>query len=476
LLFSEKCASIYGDFKGVEIMPQFIFSKIFIESYYHHFNDTLNMNKTNLKYSISELEDALKDFFHGVLGYRFHNNYNLAEIKMYCDNICKNISVIGAKKTLPDLIRDYRDTFVELLESHPYVKLFLDVLKRIFGKYYDGKLGNYSHFPNGKENTEAVISHQGKSFVITKAVRPNTFTLPSIFINNIDRVEESLSKFIESVRNSDTYYNIFNNMGYMCYSDEDKIRMLFEAILLNATTFDLSNIDLFFKRYRHFVEDKVLGNIEGVNFLGNALDDELYCKVRKSDIEYETPYYLAFMLKDSHHELPNVRLSINKNDSLAYIMAVQTSQTIAENPEINEKIKASIPRTSDYRFFNPSHLISLTIAFGFINGLGIKNVNVVDYMPVRYYKTIQDKKMDEDEAHRYLVRLTDKNIYTYMKLDLLADGIEITNLPGTGYNMTLRIQDEVVFRNEFLQNLYDLGFKFGQAQSQKDDYAKTLKI
>lgn len=457
-------------------MPQFIFSKIFMESYYHFFGVQLDMNKNSHKCTIVDLEEALRDFIIGVLGYKFGNNYNFTEIRMYCDNICRNLPKSGFRESIPEIIKKYKESYIELLETHPYVSMLLDVLKRVFGKYYDGKLGNYHDFPNGKENTEAVICHQGKSFVITKEVRPNVFTLPSIFINNVDRVEESLRKFVESVRNSDTNYNIFNNYGYICYSDEDKIKILFEGILLNATTFDLSNIDLFFGKYRHFVEDKVLGSIEGVNYLGDAFNDELYCKVRKSDIEYETPYYLSFMLKDAHHELPNVRMSINRRSNIAYIRAVQTSQTVPENPMINQMIKENIPKTSEYRFFNPSHLVSLVIAFGFINGLGIKNISVVDYMPIRYYKTIQDKKMDEDEAERYLVRLTDKNIYTYMKLTLLGQGINLTNLPGTGYHMTLRLEDEVIMKNEFLQNLYDLGYKFGQSQEKQDNYQPTLKL
>lgn len=501
-------------------MPKNIFSKIFLESYIAKYQNYIDLrlvldramniktdNKTldnsgdnqfedinevdginlgrnfdkqlfleKIEGKLENIEEALQDFLQSVLGYRFGGAYNLTEVKMYCDNICNNLPLIS-NKSLAQQIRDYKQRYLDLLESHPNVNALLEVLKRIFGKYYDGKFGNYTDFPNGFENSEAVIVHKENSFIITKAIRPNTITLPSIFINNIDRTERILDKFIESIRNSNLVYNIFNNAGYDAFSEIEKRKMLFETIILNATTFDLSNIDLFFERYSYFVRDPILGSIKGLHYLGDKFNDQLYCKLNQSDIEYETPYYLSFMAANHHFELPNVRLSISAKENRAYIVAVQSSQrTPNNNPEIMKDIKDNMPKNGVYRFYNPMHLASLTLAFGFLNGIGIQTVNVVDYMPIRYYKTIKDKGMNEIEAERYLTRLTDKNICTFFKLESLAEGIDLINFPGTGYNMVLQMQDEVVCANEYMQHLYDMGYEFGKSQVLSSiDQSRSLK-
>ena len=83
-------------------------------------------------------------------------------------------------------------------------------------------------------------------------------------------------------------------------------------------------------------------------------------------------------------------------------------------------------------------------------------------MPIRYYKTIKDKKMDDAEADRYLTRLTNQQINTYMKIHDLTEGIELINYPGTGYNMSIYLHDEIICHNEYMQKLYNMGYELGK--------------
>ena len=212
-------------------------------------------------------------------------------------------------------------------------------------------------------------------------------------------------------------------------------------------------------------------SLNDLAYLGSAFDDELYFKTKRSDIEYETPWYFAFMLKKHRFELPNVRMSITDNEfgeKIANIIAVQSSQITRSNAEISDIIKSMTPKTSSFRFYNPDHFISLIITFGLLNGLGIYEIDVQDFMPIRYRKTVIDARMEEKEAEDYVRRVFDKNIACYYKMILLTDDIEILNNAGSSANLHLKTSEEIHFKNEFLDNLYLMGFNYGKSLKSED--------
>jgi len=446
----------------------FIFTKVFLESYRKGIELGYPRSKVIEDYfknkDYTDLEDALSDFVMGVLGFRFGGTYNLGEVRIYFDNICRNLP-LNSNLDLITLIEKYKEEYLEVLETHPYVKLLLDVVKKIFSRTYDGKLGTEAGPLYYTDNAEAIIKHnsQAKKIAISKVIRPNSDPLPTVILNNFDYVEAVLQEFVQTVRESNTQYNLFVKEGYQYYTEEEQIKLLFEGVILNATAYDLSNIDGFFKRYTEFIKDPNFGSMRGVNYVGEAFNDQLFFKVGRSDFEYETPYYLSFMLANTRLELPNVRIGYDEFTRKAYIVAVQTSQMTGSNPKIDQEIKANIPRTKNYNFYNPTHMTSLILAFGLLNGMGIQDIDVVDYMPIRYYKTIKDKNMNEQEASAYLTRVTDKNINTYYKLECLTKGVRIASEPGVGHNMSIKIEDEVICHNEFFQHLYDLGYNYGKS-------------
>lgn len=444
-----------------------LFTKVFLESYKKGIELGYKRNLTIERYfkegNKEVLDNALRDFIYAVLGFRFNGAYNLGEVRIYLDNICRNIP-LNTNVGLIEAINDYKNEYVEFLNEHPYVRMLSEVMKKIFSREYDGKLGTEPSAVVYSDNAEAVIKHNrsAKSLIIAKTIRQNTTPLPSVVISNFDYLENILEDFVRTVEESDTQYNLFVKPGYQCYSKEEQIKMLFEGVILNATAYDLSNVDRFFQRYTKFITDPYLSNVQGVNYVGDAFGDQLFFKVGKSDFEYETPYYLSFMLANTRLELPNVRIGIDEEEQKAYIVAVQTSQRTGNNPNVDELIKSQIPRTKHYNFYNPTHMTSLVLAFGLLNGMGIQNIDVIDYMPIRYYKTILDKNMSEQEAEAYMRRVTDKNIYTYFKLSCLAKGVEIASAPGEGHGMTIHLDDEIICHNEFFQNLYNMAYNYGQ--------------
>jgi len=173
------------------------------------------------------------------------------------------------------------------------------------------------------------------------------------------------------------------------------------------------------------------------------------------------------MLNNKRVELPNIRMGIEakENKKVAHIIATQSAQTTL-NPEgldqIQKEIKNSLPTDSYFRFYNPTHLVPILMTFGMLNGMGINEVEVKDFLPFRYNKTILDRQMDTEEADKFQTRLTNKNLITYMRLISIVDGIDIITYPEMNMCLKLKLQENIVCKNEFLQKIYDLGYKLGK--------------
>ena len=448
----------------------FIYSKIFMCSYKEFYqDDKLQKICANINQLI-ELEEVLKEFIYGVIGFRFSHKYDYGEIRAYFDNICQNTHFYDYH-SLIKAINEYKNRYIHIMDSHPYVMLLTDAIKRIYSPEYDGKLGfNISSQYEYVVGHNATINHKGSMMQIRKNHDSGEVRMPNVFISDIDKLEDSLEEYVEAIKSSNSFYNLFNNKNFNFFTYNEKVKMLFEATILNASTLELSNLTEFFNKYRDFIIDETLPNMTKLQKMGDTLNDEMYFCVKRSDIEYETPYYFSFMLKNSYYELPNVRLGITSNGDkkIAHIIATQTSQFTPENEDISKMIKKGIPHTSKFRFSNPDYLVSILIAFGILKGMGIENVVVEDYMPLRSHKTIRDKSMGEEESNRYMERIYDKEIYTYLKLSELCNGIDIKSFPDDGNNMNIALNDNITCANEFLQNLYNMAYNFGKNYKVQD--------
>lgn len=428
--------------------------------------------------SNEKLEEELEQYLIDILGIEnkseFGNHYK--EIKKYFENILKND--YDFSKTVTENIKMYKEKFIGILKSHPLTRIFINTLCTLYGNDYNF-YDEYSKNKSVIDNLNLTVGHEGNSFLIQRFTKCNDESFLSIKIIDIDIFENILTNYITEIQNSDSFYNIFNNSSFENVSYGSKLKLIFFSTMLNATSNDLLNIEKYFQKYTDFIIDNTFEKIKSVTKLGNIFDDELYVKVKRSELEYETPYYLCYMLKNKHVELPNIRIGIeNKLDKkVAHILATQSSQIYMDKQnesEIQKEIKKNIPKSSMYRFYNPTHLISLIITFGILKGLNIEDIDVVDYMPFRHKKTILEKNMSDEEADIYQTRLTEKNITTYMKLSSICSGIDVVSYPDMNLGLKLKISDNVKFANDFLQLLYDYGYNVGECMM-KDDCKKLLK-
>lgn len=457
-------------------MVKGILSTIFIDVYNSMKNFDSEKNEIHID-DYTELETALENYLSSIIGYKIKSNYegNFREIRKYFENIIYYY-MDNRGKSIIECIYDYKNEFIENLDNHKYVNLFIEAMKKLYSKSYDGKI--FTENDNNSLYSTVAISNRGNRFIIERNVRRDEEFLPSICINDIDKFEEILKKYIESIAMSDSFYNLFDNEYFLNVSFDEKVKIIFECTIFNATSMDLNYVDKFFRRYADFVNDESFKNLRSLKYAGELFDDELYVMLKRSEVEYETPFYLAFMLKNQKVELPNVRLGIetNGNSKIAHIVATQSAQTVLNKDNLNTiqlEIKKSMPNDPHFRFYNPTHLISLLMTFGILNGMGIQEIQVKDFMPFRYNKTITDRQMNIEEADNYQTRLTNKNLITYMKLIELVDGINIVSYPEMNMELNLRLEDEIKCKNAFLQSIYDMSYNLGKENRMDLDKKST---
>lgn len=456
-------------------MQNKILTKIFLDVYknismFYESNLKINIEDNNL------LETTLENYLVEILGFKIKYNYedNYREIRKLFENIIYN----SHSPNIIESINTYKEELKEKLENHKYTSLFIDVLRRIYSKSYDGRI--LTNIDKNLNFSTIAISNRGNSFMIGRIARKDEQELPYVNINDMDNFEMILKKYIESVAQSDSFYNIFNNSSFDSISFDDKVKTIIECTLFNATGADLNYTENFFRKYTDFINDKTFDFIRMPKYMGNLFNDDLFVMCKRSELQYETPYYLAFMLNNKRVELPNLRMGIEtkENKKVAHIIATQSAQRVL-NPEnlqeVQAEIKNNLPTDSYFRFYNPTHLVSILMTFGLLNGLGIKEVEVKDFLPFRYNKTVLDRQMDTEEADKFQTRLTNKNLITYMRLISMVDGIDVISYPEMDMSLKLKIEDNVVCKNEFLQKIYDMGYQLGKENKNILNRNETIK-
>ena len=429
----------------VSIDKEYRLSRVFLSAY----NDlsTFN-NKRNHDLKIENydlLEATLTNYLHKVMGYRMDYQDYYVEAKRYFENIFINNNNCYSFDALINIINEYGDRFIEEIELRPLTKTFIEAMKEIYTDDYAG----------------VSVINKGKTYIITRKARPNEEPMPSVLINDIDELEDTLVTLIECTKNSRLKYGeVLSNIEGL-----DGIKVFFTWIIKNATCDDLSNVIDYFKMYTDFITDTTFEKLRKPTRLGNLLDGELYVCLGTSDVAYESPYYLSFaILKDKKWiEIPNIRFGVkdHKGEKVAHILATQTSQRdndVEITKTLTEEFKKRMPKSKYFRCFNPSHLGSLVLTMGLFKSAGINKVEVVDYLPLRYKRYIQEGRMNAYELENYQKRVTDKNIANYMRLMEFTDGIKLINYPEQNTNLIFEIDDEMKFENnKFLESLLELG-------------------
>ncbi|MDD3453005.1 MAG: hypothetical protein PHN42_01840 [Bacilli bacterium] len=438
MIFLDVCANIY------DTNSKICFRKLSIEDY-------------------EILEETLQNYVNSFLGYKIDNDYNqyYREIRKSFENILINNKCKNFENIIP-FINEYKNSFFEKIEKYYYSSIFIDTMKK---NYSNDKLG-------------ASIGNESDSYTISRLPRKNEEDMPVTIIKNINSFEKILQNFVKSVIESDSYFNAFFN--YM--DKEDAISYLFEWVIKNATSLDLEDVEKYFSKYTNYIEDNSLDKFKKPVKFGDLLGDEIYIMRKRANVNYETPYYLSFIVKGENDfvELPNIRLGIENDCGIktAHILATQTSQDNKfpdKYREIENFVKKMLSKSKFFREYNPAHILSIILSMGLLKGLGIDKIIVEDYFPLRLQRLILENEKNDDELYELQYRLTNKNINNFLRICEFLNGITISEYPDSGNGLNLNIGDNVTSENPFLQKLYNMGYNLGiKNKIDEIEYEKSI--
>lgn len=454
-------------------MEKYILSKIFFTLYKQYLP-----HQTAKQFIVPEsiyerMEPRLENYILQVMGYKVYNQYinykegrihtfeYFQELTVFFENFLNNVAFLGGA-TDTSAVSKYGEEFFEEIDAHPYVKHLIEAARKTLSYRTD----------------DTVIHHDKGVYTIGPVKDKKIETPVMVRISNVEKLEGILEEYIDTVRYSDSYYaRPFHPDSGM--SEEEAIEYTLEWTLRNGTCYDLSNIENFFKKYISFIKDRTLDKYKSLQKMGDFLGDELYVLLKRAPVAYETPYYFAFMMKNAHIEFPNIRMGIADLDGKkrAHILAVQTSQTVEENEkskEIANLVKRMLPKSKYFREFNPSHLLSFVFFMGILNGVGIKEIEIPDFLPLRYQRFVNEGRMSEEELHSYQYRLTNKFLNTFLRVNEHAEGMEIINYSEYGSPVIVRLDDKITFDNEFLQNVYNIGYRMEKREDIEEEKGFSL--
>ena len=290
----------------------------------------------------------------------------------------------------------------------------------------------------------------------------------------------------------------------------DKIKYYLTLVWVNATYEDLRNPVRFIQKYIDFnnnplFEDEFTyaSNIESLN------DADIDVIIKREPANMETPYSFNAQInlfdngKENNYYLPSICYGISGD--ICYIYSIQNSGMFASNPEFEKKIKrllykmnenVSSHESEDFKEYkrlekhgnnmedefypenisdvSVSAILALTVFMDSLNDMGIKNIKVVPFLPIRYKNRkseyekkyqlkLKQLKVDEIkelkqnlEEKRLLIQsnLTNKFIRDFMRLKHHFNGIGILSYPmEVDEYLSININNMECHNNKLIENI-----------------------
>lgn len=273
------------------------------------------------------------------------------------------------------------------------------------------------------------------------------------------------------------------------------IDFILSSLWNNVTDFDLQNPIKYLENRINFINDNLFDNEINYNIINNMeclINSDIEYIIKKNNPILETPYsfcpYIIRILDEKEiFELPKIYYGISNNK--CYIYSIKNDKAKYENQytkKINRilyKVNKNI--TDDYELDNikdvsPSALVSLTLFIKLLKEKNIIEINVIDYMPIRYKakdivinnfirKTTENplnKNLNEiinkkyEEQKNIQKNMTDKLLRNFRRLEYQLGDINITSYPkDIDSMMHLKIYGEPIYNDNILNLIYNASTK-----------------
>lgn len=321
-------------------------------------------------------------------------------------------------------------------------------------------------------------------------------------IQDKEKLVNSLYEYMQIMLSNDSSINKQNIY--------DKIKYYLTLVWVNATYEDLRNPVRFIQKYIDFnnnplFEDEFTyaSNIESLN------DADIDVIIKREPANMETPYSFNAQInlfdngKENNYYLPSICYGISGD--ICYIYSIQNSGMFASNPGFEKKIKrllykmnenVSSHESEDFKEYkrlekqgnnmedefypenisdvSVSAILALTVFMDSLNDMGIKNIKVVPFLPIRYKNRkseyekkyqlkLKQLKVDEIkelkqnlEEKRLLIQsnLTNKFVRDFMRLKHHFNGIGILSYPmEVDEYLSVNINNMECHNNKLIENI-----------------------
>lgn len=333
----------------------------------------------------------------------------------------------------------------------------------------------------------------------------NDLMIPTLYIKDCDLFEQLLCEYVEKAL---IFYDNSNFCEEILKGEADgvsKEKVIMTLLWSNATIEDFQNPCLFLKRRINFFELGSFNKYLDSNIVGysEVLGSDIECRIKKSKLENETPYYLQTFLVSSEnnermYEFPRIYFGISED--IANVYAIQNGKDRLINNKYIKKIERKMYKVNDgldvkedtlenygvgnLKDITPSFLMVANILFGILKDEGIININVISILISRWNAKIltMDKKKiwlskkgnSNEEIEQLMeeyyqksialqINLTDKFLRVFRRLGYHHSSIEVEGYPmEETSNLMLKMYDfEDVCNNRLLDETFRVGKNIG---------------
>lgn len=247
----------------------------------------------------------------------------------------------------------------------------------------------------------------------------------SIKVRNHKKFIENLKQYLIIAKDfyeKDKFYFDINNESF----HEKLILDLF----INATNFDLNNIENYIEQRTEMLKDENL--ICPLIVVGKYLDTDILVEIRRNVSNLEGPYKFKIMLDNNYDSFHLPSVTFGKVGDEVFIYCIQGEKEKQTNPLAKRldrhfrKANKNVDMTDEILSqVSVSALVSLTIFLAYQKTLGVKKVSAYNFMPLRYETahntqmlrlTDEEKKLEFEQMHdRNQFNITNKFFNTLIR-------------------------------------------------------------
>lgn len=385
--------------------------------------------------------------------------------------------------------------------------MLLERLKMQFNNSLIEEIFFYQILPNLKNGSIEIpiynTNSNGDIFTFNVLVDAYDETSPYyLCIQDKEKLVNLLDEYMQIMLSNDSSINKQNIY--------DKIKYYLTLLWVNATYEDLRNPVRFIQKYIDFNNNPLFEDeftyASNIEFLNDADIDVI---IKREPANMETPYSFNAQInlfdddKENSYYLPSICYGISGD--ICYIYSIQNSGMFASNPEFEKKIKrllykmnenVSSHESEDFKEYkrlekqgnnmedefypenisdvSVSAILALTVFMDSLNDMGIKNIKVVPFLPIRYKNKedayekkyqlkLKQLKVDEIkelkqnlEEKRLLIQsnLTNKFIRDFMRLKHHFNGVGILSYPmEVDEYLSININNMECHNNKLIENI-----------------------